>query len=283
MNTTKKCAFIVIFFGKFPDYFPFWAQSCIANHEHIHWYVYTDATDYSYQLNKAVSVFPFTFKRLTDNFKKNLGIHITTNCIRKVCDFRPLYYFLIDNRDDFDKFDFIGYTDIDMIYGKINMFLPDKMSEYAIVSGNTNHLCGPFTLINKNFLNVIKDYDNIKKIMEDEKHLAFDESIELLNLIQRNGGNILCSAEQLQPQRSKRFNHRKTFCIWKQDGSVTVFDNRFHKKEGAFYHFSRYKDKKRFKINNVDLNKENFGVYKYGVVTVRSQTTVLSMRLSLLY
>ncbi|CAN2041723.1 hypothetical protein GMMP15_560126 [Candidatus Magnetomoraceae bacterium gMMP-15] len=111
--------------------------------------------------------------------------------------------------------------------------------------------------------------------MMNFKHL--DESKELINIAELYAP-VFCYSHPLQPTMSRWFNHRKAIA-----GRLRVMDNRGHIKEGAFFHFSRFKNQSRFKVDFSMLSSNRWGVYKYGIIELKSNLTKFKMLLTLLY
>jgi hypothetical protein len=276
-----KSVFLVPFFGFLPGYFPFWAKSCEGNYHNFHWYVYNDKIEKKIAFNKAVTLIPYSFDEMMLDFKNYLDIDISSGYVRRVCDYRLLFYFLRREKEDFDQCNFIGYTDIDMIYGEIIKFIPQNADNYSIISANNEKPCGPFTLINKSCVELLVKSDIVKSNLESYQHNCFDESVELMNILSTDKP-YFCTCNPMQPAICSGFNHRKTFSIW-NNGILKVFDNRGNVKEGGFHHFSRYKNRKRFKIKGNFTPNDYWGCCKYGIIPIRSRWANLLLRLSVIF
>ena len=262
MNSCKS-AFLVPFFGKLPDYFDFWVKSCEANHEGFHWFVYSDMVKEIARPNSAVTIIPYTFDEMRKDFKKKLGIEIKGHQIRRVCDYRLLFYFIRREKENLDEYDFIGYTDVDMIYGKISDYLPSDMSQYSMICGHNHRPCGPFTLMNRSQIHRLMEWEGIKQEMENEKHRSFNESLKLKEILSQELP-ALCKADPLQPQRAG-LDQRHHYVVW-NGGEIMVHDRWFRKKPGAFYHFSRHKNKRRFNVDVTAMDHPSWVVFKRGIL-----------------
>jgi len=280
MTANMKNAFLVPFFGELPPYFGFWAKSCEINHENFHWFVYNDRTHSRQNLNRAVTLIPYQFDEMTADFRDILDIRIPGHHIRNVCDYRIMFHFLRRKRECLDDFDFVGYTDMDMIYGRLKAFLPRNMRDYSMISADDDEPCGPFTLINRVCMKALPESGEIREHMESPEHESFNESRELMKLVSQEKP-ALCRTAPLQPARTPGFNFRRSFAIW-DDGRVEVRDNRGNRREGGFYHFSRHKDKKRFRIRPEAIEHKQWAVHKYGITGLHSKMSRLRLRLSLI-
>lgn len=316
MNTPAcRSAFLIIYLGKLPGYFDFWAKTCAPNHDTCHWFVYNDHIRERTEYNKAVTIVPYTFEALCSDMASKAGIHIPDRNTRIVCDCRVMLYLLRKAEDHLDQYDFIGYSDIDVVYGRINDFLPENPTDYALISAHEHRPCGPFTLFNRTYLGQILSDPRIKTYLEynfgnqvydsaayteaesafkpvsgnrqkdqirdqtDFKHL--DESDELVEIAARFAP-VFCSPDSLQPTMTKGFNHRKAIAFWNR-GRLTIVDNLGHKREGAFFHFSRFKNRKRFKVDPDVLSADHIGIYKYGFIAYKSPWTFIKLFLTMLY
>ena len=311
----KTGAFLIIYLGKLPPYFDFWARSCEPNQTHFHWFVYTDQAKRKTIFNKAVTLIPYSFENLHHDLMSKLNIRLPRQNTWLVCDSRILLYAIRKNEEPLDHYDFIGYSDLDVVYGKIKAFLPEHPLEYAMISAENERPCGPFTLFNRHYLLRILAHDRIKTFFEAEYQDQLNENLNSVKLISRFdpiSGNtakdnissklnfshldesrdivriaeknapVFCQADPLQPTRTRWFNHRKAIAFW-EDGKLLVMDNRGHLKEGAFFHFSRLKNNNRF-CKYPDIPKsDNWGIYKYGFINLNSRFARIKMMLTLFY
>lgn len=275
-----KSAFLVPFFGELPPYFPFWAKSCESNHPNFHWFVYNDTITELERLNPAVTLIPYQFEEMVTDFKQCLDITIPGCFLRRVCDYRLMFYFLRADREDLNRYDFIGFTDMDLVYGRLFKCMPPDMHCYSMISANNDQPCGPFTLINRSQIHLLKEYEHIKKHMEPKEHRTFNESKELMQVL---SGNLppYCSTKLLQPTMAKGVSNTKVYAVWEK-GKVTIYDIYCNRLEAGFFHFSRYKDKKRFVIDTDALRHDRWGIYKFGISGLTPRWNRTKMNLSLL-
>lgn len=275
-----KSAFLVPFFGELPAYFPFWAKSCESNHHHFHWFVYNDRITESKDLNPAVTLIPYQFEEMAADFKQRLDINIPGRFLRRVCDYRLMFYFLRNDKENLESYDFIGFTDMDLVYGQLLGCMPPNMASYSMISADKDRPCGPFTLINRSQIYALKEYKHIKKHMEPKEHRTFNESKELLQVV---SGNLppYCNADLLQPTMTRGVSNTKVHAIWER-GKITIYDIYFNRIEAGFFHFSRYKDKDRFVIDTEALRHDRWGVFKFGITGFTSRWNRTKMNLSLL-
>jgi hypothetical protein len=276
IHQNPKFAFLVPFFGPLPPYFDFWAKSCAVNHERFHWFVYSDQITASSQFNAAVTMIPYQFEEMRNDFAHILNINIPEHNRRKVCDYRLMFYFLRRQKEPLDSYDYIGYTDVDMIYGKIADFMPENIEQYAMISANEGKPCGPFTLIKRPMLQSLLESAELKQCLEAEDHLKFDESVQLMNIIKGEKNAVFCHYSPLQPMRTDGFNYKRCLAIW-ENGNVFVRDCRGNKIDGAFFHFSRFKGNSKFKIRGDVINSPKWVVCRYGIFVVKSKVVLFAL------
>lgn len=168
---------IICYFGKWPDFFPFFLSSIIWNKD-IHWLVFSDNDDvfskYSnisfYKIDKT------KFNRLASE-KTNLNIKIIDPY--KLCDFKPLYGKIFE--DYLSNYKFWGYSDIDVIYGQISNFITaETLQGYDVISTYQEFLSGPFCLFrNSKQINKLHEQSvNFPGVFKTNKHFGFDENIQ---------------------------------------------------------------------------------------------------------
>ena len=262
-NESVKTAFLVPFFGPLPLYFPFWAKSCEANHGNFHWFVYSDQITSPQKINRALTLIPYTFDGMKADLKSVLDLNIPGKHLRRVCDYRLLFYWIRKDAEALDCFDFIGFTDMDMVYGELMKFMPQGMLQYGMISADDDAPCGPFTLMKRSHLHLLKAHGGLRGKMEQVAHCAFDEDIDLMKIFS-NELPVHCRADGLQPGAAKGMNSRHLYGIWDR-GRVSVCDCWQQKREGGFYHFSRHKDKSRFAIDSSAVDAHRWGIHKFGI------------------
>lgn len=118
----NKVCFICCYFGKLPNYFPFWLKSAERNPE-FNWLLFTDdRTEYLYPQN--VHVVYLSFNDLVFNIKKKLGNHIRISDPYKLCDFRVAYGDIFS--EYLKSYTHWGHCDLDLIWGDLSRFITDK-------------------------------------------------------------------------------------------------------------------------------------------------------------
>ncbi|HOI83735.1 MAG TPA: hypothetical protein PKW30_05460, partial [Campylobacterales bacterium] len=170
----KNIAFIMPYFGKWPDWFELFLLSCSKN-INIDWYFFTDCGTPEITYKNTV------FKDISfDNYKKlvsdRLGISFNPNNAYKLCDLKPFYGYIHSNI--LESYEFYGFGDIDVIYGDIAKFITkDMMKKYNVISASDDIVCGYFCLF-KNIRMIRESCFKIKnwqQLLEDDNHRRVDE------------------------------------------------------------------------------------------------------------
>lgn len=162
---------IIPYFGSLPETFPFWYHSAKDNRDVDFLFI----TDCEVESCENIKVVKTTFEETVASYTKALGMELTIPSPYKLCDFRSAYGVIY--ADYLQGYDFWGYGDIDLVYGRIRHFLTeDLLSQYDMFNA-----WGHLSLYrNCDFINnVFKEYHEgyiyYKDIYADSEHGFFDE------------------------------------------------------------------------------------------------------------
>ncbi len=115
-----KVCLIIPYFGKLPLTFNSWLKSAIVN-DGIDFHLITDQT-INYNLPSHIIVHKISFDSLQAKIYKTLDATIKSPY--KLCDYKPTYGFLF--QDILVKYDYWGYSDLDLVYGNLNEFIRNE-------------------------------------------------------------------------------------------------------------------------------------------------------------
>lgn len=118
-----RIAIIIPYFGKLPNYFPLFLESCRRNPT-VNWLFFTD-TQEPYEWPENVQVISMSFSEFRVLVQARYDFPISLDRPYKLCDYRPAYGELL--QDYIRGYDFWGYGDCDLIYGNIRRFLTDEV------------------------------------------------------------------------------------------------------------------------------------------------------------
>ncbi len=164
-----KKTLIIPYFGKFPDYFPLWVNSCADNPD-INWLIITDI-DNDYPLPDNITVVKKSFNEMREEFQSNFDFKISLDNPYKLCDYKPMYGFLF--REYLKDSDFWGYCDMDTIWGQISSFLTDDIFENYDKVLHLGHLC--FVRNKKEINENFRNFDSYRIALSSAASYAVDE------------------------------------------------------------------------------------------------------------
>lgn len=125
----KKVAFILPYFGEFPNYFQIFLNSCSAN-EDFDWLIFTDNKK-EYNASSNIKFIHMDFLTLKDIIQRKFDFTIALQNPRKLCDYKPAYGYIFEKY--LKGYDYWGHCDCDIVFGNLKKFLApllDKEKEY---------------------------------------------------------------------------------------------------------------------------------------------------------
>ncbi len=168
-----KVGIIVPYFGKFPNYFQLFLNSCASNKK-FNWIIFSDdCTKYYYPEN--VQFIHMNFNECQNLVQSKFDFKIEITQPQKLCDYKCAYGLIFEL---FLKgYDWWGYCDLDQIFGDLETFITDDMLNYYDRIGSLGH----FTLYKntpdncREFMGTLKDRKRYKEVYTTSKGCAFDE------------------------------------------------------------------------------------------------------------
>jgi len=171
----KSIAILVPYFGKWPEWFNLYLESCRSNNS-INWIFISDCKVPS----KAPKNTQFIYSSFTSYKKlvsKKLNIKFNPTSAYKLCDLKPAYGYI--HEEQLSAYDFWGFGDIDVIYGDIRKFYNDDLlSKHHSLSTHWDRVSGHLFLMKNTaaFRNAFKNIPHWKTLIEDNGHHGIDES-----------------------------------------------------------------------------------------------------------
>jgi len=174
MGSYKSIAIIIPYFGKWPEWFELYLETCKFN-ESINWFFLTDC-EIPNATYSNVSFIEFTFAKYKALVSSKLGINFNPDSPYKLCDIRPALGYI--HQDIIEGFDYYGFGDIDVVYGNIRKFYTDDILTYNCISSHRNRISGHLCLFKNTLLNkeVFFKIENWQSLFLDKNHLGIDES-----------------------------------------------------------------------------------------------------------
>ncbi len=171
----KSIIIIIDFLGEhWPEWFPLFLESCRKNPD-INWLFHTDCPVEGLDAGNIMFK-PCTREDYIRTVNQKLNVRFDTADPYKLCDLRPAYGVLYE--EEIKDYDFFGYGDIDVIYGRIRDFYTDDiLNHYNIISTHTWCISGHLALIrNEEWLRkAFYRISNWQEILEKQHNQRFDE------------------------------------------------------------------------------------------------------------
>lgn len=246
----KKIAFVVVYFGRFPLWFPAFLKSCEPLQD-IDFFFFSDC-EHPTWLPDNVKFVNFQKEEFNLLVGQKTGVNFELKSYYKLCDFKPMWghffeYYLAE-------YDFWGHCDVDLIWGDLRKFVNPILADgYDVIKGQPNRVSGHCAIF-KNTRSINRAYqksDALQLLLEKDEYICFDEYHMDKYWTKQKGARI--SSAQLPFNfyaRKKAFNRR--------DGSILPSVNQFfwvkgelaelradgsHRNDMAYLHFRNWKDK----------------------------------------
>jgi len=176
MSNGNKICVLSVYWGELPSWIPYFLASCAINQE-IDFFLFSDYDFPEYQADN-IYIFHLTLEQFNTLATKNLGFEVSLPFPYKVCDFKPAFGNIF--KDYLIPYDFWGYCDIDIVFGRIRNFFTDEiLNKYDIINTYRGFLSGPFCLFrNVEPINRLYQIPLHYSIRLKSKHYeGFDENI----------------------------------------------------------------------------------------------------------
>ena len=170
----SKCTFIIPYYGKFPNYFQLFLNSCKYNPD-FEWLIFTDNHE-NYNWPQNVHIHYETFRDMQKRVRDAFPFHPDLKTPYKLCDLKPMYGYLFS--EYLKETDFWGYCDCDLIFGDLNMFITDSLLE----NYDKIFVLGHCSLIrnteenNTRFMQPLGSRSLYQEVLQSNRIFTFDES-----------------------------------------------------------------------------------------------------------
>lgn len=167
----SRIAILIPYFGLFPSWFDLFVESVRANST-IDFHVFTDNELESSGNIRATTV---SFAEYREYASRKLGLSLEFIESYKLCDLRVCMGRI--HEDLLAGYDFYGYCDVDLVFGKIRDFYTEEiLDRYDVFSTHAHRLSGHLTL----FRNTDRNRNLYKKI-ENWKEALASPDMQLLD------------------------------------------------------------------------------------------------------
>jgi hypothetical protein len=266
----KKILVFICYFGKAPWYLDYFMQSCIDNKD-VDFVFYTDIQEITFT-GDNLKIIPISFEEFTRTINNYFSFDLNIKHPMKLCDIRPSFGEVF--QDQIEGYDFWGYCDVDVVFGKIRYFLDDSVLEDNDVIFTKPDYPTGFFAIYKNQANINSLYKSTPdyiKVFQDEKLLCFDECGGHYSQV-CNGVNILDTEYEIDSMHHILERNRDTINVLyefysiegtpgriKYQNGVLIYKDEF---EVLLYHLTSFKN--NFYVKSNILKKEDLNNYLIG-------------------
>lgn len=176
----NRCAIILPYYGKFPNYFQLFLNSCAVNSD-FDWLIFTDdRTEYDYPVNVHVQY--ETFADMQARVRDAFDFRPVIEQPYKLCDLRPMYGYVF--KDYLADYEFWGHCDCDLVFGDLSRFITDDLLNAYDKIFPVGHLA-LYRNTEENNRRFMLDLDGrpiYREVLESSRGYTFDESYLSTNI-----------------------------------------------------------------------------------------------------
>lgn len=172
----KLCLFVLPYFGKFKNYFQIFLDSFSFN-KSFDLLLITDQKTENYSIPDNVMVYEITFNNFRKLIEKKFDFLISLKVPYKLCDYKPMYGYLLEDYDFFKEYKYWGHLDSDIIVGNLDKLITLlDINQYLKIFAN-----GHMTIYlnskenNARFMNKLNGMAIYKESFTIDKIYGFDE------------------------------------------------------------------------------------------------------------
>lgn len=143
----NRVVIVIPYFGKWPEWIDLYFYSCGRNPE-IDFLFYTDCPVPEHHAeNMTFRV--CTFAEYCEQVSRELQMDFHPEKAYKLCDCKPYYGYI--HRAELTEYDFLGFGDIDLVYGDLSMLINDDMlNRYDFITTHNTRVAGHLTIMRNN-------------------------------------------------------------------------------------------------------------------------------------
>lgn len=146
MNVGERHSSILFFtawFGPWPAWMKFYLQSCRWNDD-IDWVLIGDAPPPA-DVPPNVRFVTWSFADYRAEIERRLGISCDWTSPYKLCDIKPMFAHL--HPELVAGHDFWGFTDLDVIFGRLRHFFTEAFLDHDVISSHDDITAGHMTIV----------------------------------------------------------------------------------------------------------------------------------------
>lgn len=172
-------ALIQVWIGEFPEYFKYHLMTCET--QKIDFFIFTDQEVQESHKKPNVRYFKITLSQVSEMLSSKLEKRVNIEFPYKLCDVKPAYPDLFY---EFTKdYEFVGWYDIDTLFGDIDSWISPHLRDYDIVSfgeaGSIYDRCsGPLCLVRnvERIREIYKSDSNFYEALLAQTYQDYDDS-----------------------------------------------------------------------------------------------------------
>lgn len=169
----KKIIFLMPYFGKWPEWFPLYLESCRWNST-IDWLFFTDCSVPS-NSPPNVQFLNIAFQEYQELVSERLNISFKPSGAYKICDIRPAFGLIHEKY--LRGYDYFGFGDIDVIYGNLRASYTDPVLCHNVISTHPDRISGHLCLIKneEQWTQAFRKIPNWQDLMAYPEYSTLDE------------------------------------------------------------------------------------------------------------
>lgn len=172
-NQLKKIIFLMPYFGRWPEWFEFYLESCRWNPT-IDWLFFTDCP-VPENAPANVGFIHLSFQDYQQLVSDRLGISLKTDSTYAICNLRPAFGLI--HQEYLKGYDYFGFGDIDVIYGNLRAFYTDPVLCHNTLSTHRDRVSGHLFLIrnDEQWVNAFRKIPHWQHLMSQPINVPMDE------------------------------------------------------------------------------------------------------------
>lgn len=222
MEMRPQAAFILPYFGKWPEWIDLYFLSCEAN-PFIDFYIFTDCPPPT-RKKSNITFIPISFEEYCKKVSRKLHIRFAPANPYKLCDLKPFYGAI--HEDLVSRYAYWAFGDCDLIYGDMRPIGKLMAQGYRLITTHSFRIAGHFTAVKNSsrYSRLCFKIRDWREKLENPQHLSLDELdwsslvypelwglkqlYKLVKPIYRRGGGYLRYLEQINPFLCNRITGR---------------------------------------------------------------------------
>jgi hypothetical protein len=182
----RSIVILIAHFGRWPPWINFFAESCRFN-RNVDWVLFSDCGPIE-NASPNLRVVDVSFDDYKRKVSHALDIRFDPEEPYKLCDIRPA--FGVVHRDIIDGYDFFGFGDLDVIYGRLREFYNEQLlSLFSAISSHPERVSGHLFLLRNEpaLVEAFQLVQDWQTILSDPDHHSFDED-HFTRVLKENNG-----------------------------------------------------------------------------------------------